>query len=549
MAITTPPLQQRSQYHRDWGNFTDPTNGVAGPGDLPNQGSNVLPAAQFTLEAGDIAYVDDSVSASFQGRYHCTDPGTAGGGDAVWEATGGGGGGGTSSRDAHAYVVGISSEPYASAGDSVDFLDTGNGAQLAAALAAAAALPPALKTVDIRIRAGTIDLTAPGAPALPLVVPDGVRLIGAGFDKTFLTGPGTVLAFGQVCEMEDLTIRGNADGGAADTAQVRTTSVSGMVVRRCSFGANIEEAVNTIRHIHMPNVTFVARGNRILVEDCTFLGGFTNGDGDPNGIGVEIGTAGSEGTPRVASFQNLYFADLATGIIARDIYRSITMRTVDMENMGGENGDDAVALYCEFTAGVSPPDVLTKALPRVEDVRCAYRSDPFSGFVTQPPAFFYFNANNELLTNALGLSFDSVQALVDPDSFFGQFMDLVRVRAGSSSQVVGGSLDDLFGHGVNALVRLVTEEDGGIQSIAVSNSRAVAHIAGGLLEGFAGASGSIAKIGFVNNDFSDAQGAAPITFGANTTQCRAVCNDLRGSSSSGVENLGDETNFSANNIE
>lgn len=72
MANRTPSTQGRSQFHRDWGNYTDP--GTA----LPNQSGNVLTGADFNkLEPGDIAYASGT-------RYTCLDVGTDGGGNAVW---------------------------------------------------------------------------------------------------------------------------------------------------------------------------------------------------------------------------------------------------------------------------------------------------------------------------------------------------------------------------------------------------------------------------------------------------------------------------------
>lgn len=71
MASRTPGLQGRSQYHRDWGNFTALSL-------LPNASGAPLAAADFVLEAGDTAYVD------VIGFCYCVSPGGAGLGDAVW---------------------------------------------------------------------------------------------------------------------------------------------------------------------------------------------------------------------------------------------------------------------------------------------------------------------------------------------------------------------------------------------------------------------------------------------------------------------------------
>lgn len=72
MATRTPPLQTRSQFGDNWGNFA--TEAL-----LPNAAGAPLSAMLFPiLEVGDFAYS--------QGRkYVCTSPGTAGGGDALWQ--------------------------------------------------------------------------------------------------------------------------------------------------------------------------------------------------------------------------------------------------------------------------------------------------------------------------------------------------------------------------------------------------------------------------------------------------------------------------------
>lgn len=88
-----------------------------------------------------------------------------------------GGGGGppppqTQDHQAPKYIVGN-----APAGDTIfvcDFLDPGNGSGVAAAIAAALAVPG-----DIWVRPGYYDFGAAAAPALPLTLPTNVRMRGA----------------------------------------------------------------------------------------------------------------------------------------------------------------------------------------------------------------------------------------------------------------------------------------------------------------------------------------------------------------------------------
>lgn len=76
-----PNGQARQQFGRDWGNYASATT-------LPNASGNILTAKQFTLEAGDRAYLIVSGTSGLE--YLCVSAGTAGGGDAVWIVTSGG---------------------------------------------------------------------------------------------------------------------------------------------------------------------------------------------------------------------------------------------------------------------------------------------------------------------------------------------------------------------------------------------------------------------------------------------------------------------------
>jgi len=80
-STSFPNGQAREQFGRDWGNY-------ASAATLPNAAGNVLPASQFTLEAGDRAYLIVSGTSGLE--YLCVSAGTAGGGDAVWIVNSGG---------------------------------------------------------------------------------------------------------------------------------------------------------------------------------------------------------------------------------------------------------------------------------------------------------------------------------------------------------------------------------------------------------------------------------------------------------------------------
>ena len=81
VSTSFPSGQARQQFGRDWGNY-------ASAATLPNAAGNVLPANQFTLEAGDRAYLIVSGTSGIE--YLCVSAGTAGGGNAVWIVNSGG---------------------------------------------------------------------------------------------------------------------------------------------------------------------------------------------------------------------------------------------------------------------------------------------------------------------------------------------------------------------------------------------------------------------------------------------------------------------------
>lgn len=98
MSLRTPPLQPRSQFQRNWGNF-------ATAADLPNASGAPLAAPAFAvLEVGDQAY-----SIADGATYTCTAVGTVGGGDATWSA-------GASGAAGASYLTGATNEESITAG-------------------------------------------------------------------------------------------------------------------------------------------------------------------------------------------------------------------------------------------------------------------------------------------------------------------------------------------------------------------------------------------------------------------------------------------------
>lgn len=160
MATRSPVLT-----HNFWGAT------FATAADLPNAAANPIVSPKFFLQAGDFAYVTSD--ATF---YICTNPGTAGVGDATWVPMLSG-----TASDKFAPKILVGNVP---AGDSavaystdgfVYIPDVGDGAGLASALAAIAP-----NGGDIHIRPGNYDLGLLTSPVSPLVIPAKTFVEGAG---------------------------------------------------------------------------------------------------------------------------------------------------------------------------------------------------------------------------------------------------------------------------------------------------------------------------------------------------------------------------------
>lgn len=116
-----------------------------------------------------------------------------------WEATPGGG---TTDRRTAALIVGNATN--GDVASVCDYLDIGDGAQLAAAIAAAG--PGA----DVYVRPGTYDCGLLTSPAMPISIPASVRVRGAGRGHTNVVckavGDQGAFALGFMSELQDMTI-------------------------------------------------------------------------------------------------------------------------------------------------------------------------------------------------------------------------------------------------------------------------------------------------------------------------------------------------------
>ena len=161
------------------------------------------------LERGDVAFVFDALGTdgSLYAPWVCLDAGTLGGLDAVWNRVSSLSSGGAGIRDAHVIVVAhqnaatfnlttgvpatdtlLQINPQV-AGVAVDYVDTGDGTQLALALAAAQAmLATNVGRVDVRMRPCDLRLDSSFPPLTTITVPENVRLIGAGSGLSRISG-------------------------------------------------------------------------------------------------------------------------------------------------------------------------------------------------------------------------------------------------------------------------------------------------------------------------------------------------------------------------
>lgn len=273
MANRTPGLQQRSQYHRNWGNYTDGGQTTPANGDLPNQPSNALSNPEFSkLEAGDLAYV----TTTDAGVYYCVSPGTVGGGDAVWAMLAAGGAVVQTIRDAHEIVVGQSSAPYSNVlGQDADVLDPGDGTGIETALSNATALVVGgYEGVDVRLRPHSITLDPSALGAVPLVVSTNVRLIGPGRRQGLIVGgDGTgatsqdMFTLGVRATLEDLQLQSPEPvvAPAAGTGMVNVGTSSR--VQSCRF---IMDRSPTTPRSGTVNAIQGVGGEGVIVDDCQF---------------------------------------------------------------------------------------------------------------------------------------------------------------------------------------------------------------------------------------------------------------------------------------
>jgi len=325
------------------------------------------------LQAGDIAWVQATNQL-----FYCTDPTWEA---ATWSALAGGGV--TTIRDAHQIVVGQTGGTYTDvAGVSADYVDTGDGVQLQAALTAAAALIVGSRTgVDVRLRPCSIVVAAQ-----PLTMAGNIRLVGADRDASGLSAAGTVLRLtdgvnNDIQEIAFTTTADDADPTNGGTVVI-TGPASGVGIRRCRFTGSNAEAVNTQACIYAGAADAVSD---ITIEENDFnLSGVTSG-GDRVGVALKMLNVQLTNTGKVRfERNNLSFGNMVALAITASSDSAVGVQVCDnlhssagTPQAGGGASSDA-AIWMSFLAdnkGVFPgPQVRGNSISMIS-----------TGFQSGPP--------------------------------------------------------------------------------------------------------------------------------------------------------------------
>lgn len=244
-------------------------------------------------------------------------------------------GGSTTDRYAPAIIVGNSAN--GDAAGQCHFLDTGNGAQLAAALAVAD------EGADIYIRPGTYDFTVAGGPAGAFAVPPRVKVRGAGRGHTIIRtrGQGDQGAFDvdEQSELEDLTIEVTLPTGAPSArygiveligahAEVRRVNVDFLGVWTSVEAANFEPVACFFVASGASDTRLIDCGAGLLGEgEMPSMWTLTSGaqalygvltEGSPSSVGCDIirfKTVGGDGGVRAIKHVRVRDAEISNPLL------------------------------------------------------------------------------------------------------------------------------------------------------------------------------------------------------------------------------------------
>jgi hypothetical protein len=420
MSVRTPGTQPRSQYHSYWGRYTFGSFALPpaylgrspdlGSQNLPNSSGNILSASEYAkLEAGDIAAtqplspIGPPLGFEF-GLFTCIYPGTLGGGDAVWVRCDNLAAGSSTIRDAHVIVVAqqgtfnlTSGSPVTDtllninpqvAGVAADFVDIGDGAELANALAAAAAigLVPNSSPVDVRLRPCNINLELPGSPATPLVIPPSTRLVGASDRTSLIFGKFTALGIDQrvfSCQANSSLEKLGIESTAPLAAPVNAGGIINVVGTGVDIsdvavilGINPAVARTTLACI---DTTTIALGSRLNVTNCRFTATSISHQVNHATDSVGIRTQGTSVAGQLGTLiQGCTFESFDVGIAIGPVGTN-----------GGDVAASTVSMINMFRAGVSMSagNNLEGSGYRFSDIRCSMALS-FAPLPAQPQQMF-----------------------------------------------------------------------------------------------------------------------------------------------------------------
>lgn len=319
---------QELQVHHYWGRYGLTTQ-------LPNigfldgvavVGTNPASAPAYNkLAPGDLGFVEGAAPPSVSNMYVCVDRGTLAGNDARWVTLGNAAFTQTI-RDAHVIVVGQGGgavQPLATlfaatpppanqlnlsaTGDvasiTCDFLDSGDGAQLQLALAAAAA---AGTGIDVRLRPCSITLDSTTVGTDGFVIPQGCRLIGAGYFSSRLFGTDgtggvtqTVVTMQTEASIEDILVSSPPPVAAPGGTQLGVIVMgAASLIRRCAVDLAGSVTIDRVQTygIHCP----FPDGDE-LVDDCDLTIDSLAGQATPAiSRGISFGPADGSSYPDLA---------------------------------------------------------------------------------------------------------------------------------------------------------------------------------------------------------------------------------------------------------
>jgi len=499
MSTTTAGAYQKIiQYHAYWGQYVwnagavntfDGRTSDVGSTNLPNAPGNPLAAPFFQkLQSGDTASTTEaSADGSQIGLWVCIYPGAApGDGLAVWARSDNA----HTIRDAHVIVVGQSGwlAGLANAGQpplpannldlslatgdvasvTCDYLDAGDGAEFEQALLAAAASG---SPIDVRLRPCDIELT--GTTTVPVTLPAGCRLIGAGMHVSTIASRSAVgddqstLIVEAEAECIDVGfVSPKVTGGAPGGTNTFVVSAGGAYTRFKNCYFELDGAAR-VAYVALLDATATA-----LVMDCSFLGEDQTSNATP-GTAVWMGDpSGSFVTPDHDFVVRGCTFDTWNRLLF--VYEATRGSMYDCEGIVVRPNDGAIGVTWTGTGGGGGDPTV-----RVDNVRVYVSPTEAGGDTAYYGILLTQNRGSDTME---ALQFSGVQVI-----FLAGGTTVPRygysINAGSSGVLQGMTLvgGSVFGHTIGIAVNANgggTVEDGSIAAVALGTPTTLGGVPG-----------------------------------------------------------------------